>query len=411
MNIQFIRGHIDLDKLENIDAIVCPTDAHFSGSGGLDKAIHHMAGSGLKVVLKGKHLSEGDVLVTKGFGLGTKQIIHAAIPKYSTSAAQADVLFHCYRKILIPHEDVIYPASDPGSIVITLLGTGSCGWSYEQSLDALWRAILAYQHNRGVSGCLNRLLIHYPGDISCSVLECYSERVSQAFFDRPPEWGPRLGLGFWYTLMDHFDDPKFNGISLRDFIQEIQRFFHKQTGMWLCGETNLFVPEWSHSCSGTINPLFAQLAVPILCSNLAKLGLHDQKSPSFLVPVTLRYGFTDYSLTLPYELLPELTHLRNPHSRMNAQMRIMLVIGQPYYLTTHHYHSAPSLVDFYSLDVETASDSHYHFSEEAAASICKQLGYAPNAIGAALSGYLKKHGGAALEALIKKYAREEFHYG
>ena len=117
-----------------------------------------------------------------------------------------------------------------------------------------------------------------------------------------------------------------------------------------------------------------------------------------------------YQLMLPYELLPELEHLRNNQHKMNSQKRIALDLEHLYFLTTYHYRNAPDLIDFYSLDVESANDSHFQFSEEASVHICEQLGFKPNAIGAALSTYLKKYGGPALESLIKKFATKEFHY-
>lgn len=414
MNIQFILGHIDLDKLENIDAIICPTDTHLSGSGGLDKAIHQAAGPELKAALKGQHLAEGEARVTDAFHLNVKRIVHAAVPKAGPSGTHMEMLRKCYRNAL---GFAAFSSEDTSgqTAAIPLLGTGFCGWSFKDSMAALWAEILEYHRNHGSEyfgkGCLETLYIYYPQDAFHDIFD-YTSRTSQAFFHAPEQWGTRGDPYMWYALMDHFDDPKFNRISPSDFILEIQRFFHNKTGKWLCGNTNTYVEEWAHGgmSSGVISSFFAQVGIPLLVSNLVKLNFEYHPSPSFLIPVTLRCGFTEHSLTLPNELLPELTHLRNPRSRMNAQIRLQLVIGQPYYLTTHHYHSAPSLVDFYSLDVESASDSHYHFTEDAAASICKQLGYAPNAIGAALSDYLKKHGGSALEALVQKHAREEFHY-
>ena len=60
--------------------------------------------------------------------------------------------------------------------------------------------------------------------------------------------------------------------------------------------------------------------------------------------------------------------------------------------------------------MEKASDSHYNFSTEAAADICRQLGFMPNAIAAALGSYMKDKGELALEIMVQKYATEVFHY-
>lgn len=412
MDVQFVCGKIDFQNLQEIDAIVCPTDSCCSGSGGLDQQIHQAAGPELKAALKQKYLPEGQVLITGGFDLGIKSIIHAAVPKYTPAAEQADALFNCYKKVLIPAEQATIIGRHPRSVAVTLLGSGSCGWSYAQSMDALWRAILAYYHNRNY---LERIIIYYPSDISVGILDQYTRRASLAFLNRPKEWGHRLGLGLWMALMDYFDDPGFVNIPLTEFIREIQRFFRQKTGKWLCGDTQVYAPEWTYGQSSMITSMFATLVIPVLCSNLCKLGFPSScDSESFVLPVTLRYNQMNMggecALLLPYELLPELAALRKTDLELTEKRQLALDLRKTYYLTVYHYRNAPDVISHYSLDVETAGDSHYRFSEEAAQCICRELGYKPNALGAALGGYLKKNGGTALEALVRKYAVKEFHY-
>ncbi|MBO7251517.1 MAG: hypothetical protein J6V25_02700 [Oscillospiraceae bacterium] len=72
MDVQFVYGRLDLQKLDGIDATVCPTDVYCSGSGGLDQKIHQAAGPLLKFALKDSGLSEGDVCVTGAFNLDTR---------------------------------------------------------------------------------------------------------------------------------------------------------------------------------------------------------------------------------------------------------------------------------------------------------------------------------------------------
>jgi O-acetyl-ADP-ribose deacetylase (regulator of RNase III) len=415
MNIQFVYGKIELEKLQNIDVLICPTDTSCSGSGGLDKAIHQAAGPELKTFLRGKRLSDGEVLITEAFNLGVKHIVHAAVPKSMPSDICAETLRNCYKNIIWTIGSP-YTKTPCKTAAITLLGTSFCGWSYQQSMAALWSVILEYQREHGSSyfgkGTLEKLFIYYPSDAHNTIFG-YQYRTSQAFFHAPDQWGQRGDPRLWYALMDHFDNPKFNGITLFDFIKEIQRFFHQKAGIWLCAETQVYIEEWDHGgmSGGGISSFMAEIGIPILCSNLCKLNFCNDKSPSFIIPVNLRCVHTKlYQLLLPYELLPELEHLRNNQYKMNSQKRIALDLEKLYFLTTYHYRNAPDLIDFYSLDVESANDSHFQFSEEASVRICEQLGFKPNAIGAALSTYLKKHGGPALESLIKKFATKEFHY-
>lgn len=415
MNVHFVYGKIELDTLQNIDALICPTDRFFSGGGGLDKAIHQAAGPELKAFLRGKQLSDGEVVITEAFKLGVKCIVHAAVPKAVPADIQAEKLRNCYKNIFWTIGSP-YKESPCKTAVITLLGTGFCGWSYQQSMAALWSVIMEYHHKYGCSyfgkGTLEELFIYYPGDAQNTILG-YKYRASQAFFYAPDQWGLRGDPHLWYVLMDHFDDPKFNSITLFDFIKEIQRFFHKKAGVWLCAETQVYIEELDQGgmSGGNVSGFMAGAGIPLLCSNLCKLNFNKYKSPRSAFPVYLRFfNKEQYQLELPSEILPELEHLRKHQYEMNSQKRIALDLEQLYFLTAYHYRNAPDLIDFYSLDVESANDSHYHFTEESSMHICEQLGFRSTAIGEALSAYLKKHGGPALESLIKRYATKEFHY-
>ncbi len=409
MDIQFVYGKIDLGKLQDIDAIICPTDNHCSGSGGLDLAIHQAAGPELHSALKEKQLADAEVFVTDGFLLNTKRIVHAAIPKATPANIQSNALRSVYKNILWviggPHTPT--PCK---TAAITLLGTGFCGWSFDQSMAALWSVILEYHRDHGSAyfgkGQLEKLLIYYPTDASKTVFSYYN-RTSQAFFHAPDQWGLRGDPRLWYALMEHFDDPQFNTIKPPAFIKEIQRFFHNLTGKWLCADTQIYVQQWDHGGmgGGGIGSFMAEIGIPILCSNLCKLQKksHDL---SFMIPVTL----AQYPLSLPYDLLPQLMILRKKQYELLVQTKLCLAAGQPYFLTVSHYPEAPELIDHYSLDVETANDSHYSFSKESAIHLCEQLGYAPHALIAALSAYLQSHGGFGLEMLIQKIADKEFHF-
>ena len=412
MNIQFMYGKLDLTKLPAIDTLVNPTDTHCSGSGGLDQAIHQAAGPELSAALRGRQLSDNQVLVTDGFSLGVRYIVHAAVPTATPADSCAEALQTCYKNILWTIGRQFSDASSE-TAAIPLIGTGSCGWTFEQSMAALWSSILKYHREFGSSffgaGTMQTLYIYYPAE-AFPVVYHYHTRASQAFFHAPGQWGMRGDPYFWYALMYHFDDPAFNNISLFDFIKEIQRFFHKKTGKWLCGDTHVQVKEWAF---GDISSFMAEIGIPILCSNLLKITADQpaDTSPSFIIPVTLRCSHpTQYQLALPYELLPEFLVLRKKQHEINAKKRIPLGFGNLYFLTIHHYPNAPELIDFYSLDVEGAHDFHFHFSEKVSFLLCKQLGYAPNAIGAALSEYLRTNGGHALEKLVIEVAEQEFLY-
>ena len=140
MRIEFIYGKVELDKLQGIDAIICPTDRCCSGGGGLDRAIHQAAGPALDAALRNVELSDGDTAITDGFQLGVKHIVHAAVPKADPSDTAAAALKKCYHNIFA---SIGYPCAVNAckTAAITLLGTGFCGWTYAQSMAALWSQI------------------------------------------------------------------------------------------------------------------------------------------------------------------------------------------------------------------------------------------------------------------------------
>ena len=66
-----------------VDAIVNPTDEYFSGSDGLDKLIQKNAGEKLsKKLSKSGPCQIGQCIITKGYDLSVKSIIHTCTPKW-----------------------------------------------------------------------------------------------------------------------------------------------------------------------------------------------------------------------------------------------------------------------------------------------------------------------------------------
>jgi len=318
MKIVFHYGKIDLNQLAGIDAIVCPTDRHLSGAGGLDQAIRNAAGPELTAELQGKSLETGEILLTGGHGLGTDWIIHTAVP-LCAKPGELEPLRQCYRRILtvFSAEYLTKNGPKPRTCAITLLGTGHCGWTYEDSMAALWAEILDFAHfvSPYFGGAwLEELRIYYPEDAHKAVWP-YENRASQAFFNPPDQWGTRGDPHFWFGLMRYFDDPRFNRIKIPDFIAEIQRFFHEKTGEYLSGSTQVYLEEYAHGgmTSGWISGFMAEIGIPILCSNLVELGFLRDMRAHFVVPVELHCTHQEvYRLKLPYDLLPELERLKQP---------------------------------------------------------------------------------------------------
>lgn len=408
MIINFIRGKFNPHRLSPMTAIVCPTDSNLSGTGSLEKVIREAAGPGLAACLAGKHLKSGETLVTEGYNLAHNPIIHAPVPPVSQAASDPQCLRKVYNSILrVPNTFQHGPVTAIITHIVTpLLGTGAAGWTYETSMDALWQEILALQP-RSVDYRLQVLDIYYPEEAQ-SIVESYRYRTSQAFFSNITACSTPGESRLWLDLMGHFDDPKFNRITPEKFVEEIQRFYHNKAGRWLCGNLNVYVKTMPYAANlpnGHISHLFTKRTIPVLVSNLVKLGLYPTNSDTFLIPVTLPASYGEaHQLTLPYELLPLLTHLRSDDYKMNDSIRYSLDFENLYYLTIHHHKYLPDLISHYSLDVEDAHDRHYTFSEAAAQALVRHFHEHPKALIRGMIDYLKRYGGPALESLVRTIA-------
>lgn len=79
MPIKIIRQ--DITKIK-CDAIVDPTDPHYSHSGGVDAAIHEVAGVELyRAYMEQGKLEIGKAVITPAFSLPCKYVIHTVGPR------------------------------------------------------------------------------------------------------------------------------------------------------------------------------------------------------------------------------------------------------------------------------------------------------------------------------------------
>ncbi len=103
--VTLLRGDI---TFEESDAIVNAANGTLLGGSGVDGAIHRMAGPRLleacKVIkskLPNGTLATGGAVITPGFGLRAKHVIHCVGPMYDIQHADApELLASCYREAL-----------------------------------------------------------------------------------------------------------------------------------------------------------------------------------------------------------------------------------------------------------------------------------------------------------------------
>ena len=114
------------------DAIVCPTDVFLSGSGGVDRIIHELAGKQLdEACTVIDHLSAGEAVLTDSYDLkGYRYIIHTCGPDYIDGNHQeVQLLASCYRECLN-----IAKEKQLESIVFPLIASGSLSFPKGQDL-------------------------------------------------------------------------------------------------------------------------------------------------------------------------------------------------------------------------------------------------------------------------------------
>ncbi|MBO4920111.1 MAG: macro domain-containing protein [Erysipelotrichaceae bacterium] len=138
---------ISRNDIRNItaDAIVCPTDSFLSGSGGVDRIIHGLAGTKLDEACADiGRISPGEAVLTGPYDLkGYRYIIHTCGPEYTDGEHnEVPLLASCYRECLN-----IAKEKQLESIVFPLIASGSFSFPKGQALKTATDTITAFLQN------------------------------------------------------------------------------------------------------------------------------------------------------------------------------------------------------------------------------------------------------------------------
>jgi O-acetyl-ADP-ribose deacetylase (regulator of RNase III) len=137
---------------QDTEAIANAANAMLMGGGGVDGAIHRAAGPelveacrALKKTLPGGVLPAGGAVITPGFLLAAKHVIHCVGPIYEREGSEAPALLaRCYREALR-----IAREHDIGSIAFPSISTGVYGYPVAQAAGVAIDAVLAELREHG----------------------------------------------------------------------------------------------------------------------------------------------------------------------------------------------------------------------------------------------------------------------
>lgn len=141
------RIKIVKDEVVNlsVDAIINPTDEYFSGKEGLDKLIQKRAGEKLcKKLSKIGSCEIGQCILTKGYDLKVKSIIHTVTPKYKGGDEnESELLYSCYKNSI-----ELAIENDNKTIGIPSISSGDSKFPIDKSANiayyVAWKMIKKY---------------------------------------------------------------------------------------------------------------------------------------------------------------------------------------------------------------------------------------------------------------------------
>lgn len=140
IKLELKRG--DISNQSDIEAVVNAANAQLCGGSGVDGALHRAAGPELKKASQPQGpIKPGQAVITPGFKLPNKYVIHCLGPVYGQDKPEDELLANCYKNALQLAEN-----NGIGRIAFPAI---SCGAFRYPMKDAAWVAFTAIKNTVG----------------------------------------------------------------------------------------------------------------------------------------------------------------------------------------------------------------------------------------------------------------------
>lgn len=173
----------DITKIKT-DVIVNAANYTLMGGGGVDGAIHRAAGSQLEeecIKIRKKQfpdgLPTGEVVLTKGYNLPSKYIIHTVGPIYGAENGHEDeLLASCYLKSL-----KLSKKNKLSSIAFPSISTGAFGFPVKQAVKIIAKTLAEFCKQQTSKSILKKIIMVTHSELDFNAY--LSEFNKQNIFD------------------------------------------------------------------------------------------------------------------------------------------------------------------------------------------------------------------------------------